>query len=275
MTDRRYVAQLHRHLADYKATVLGVAESGDWGKPPRPYSHILPTERRELNIVTSLRERFWREQNRWGWRLHKNFHHLSSSQALAFNLFFSAYPEVPLRMATTRRALSLQADVPCRVDFEAVLDGREGTNVDVLMSAADGRRTIIEIKLTERSFGTAAPDARHLAKLNDIYKPLLAGRVADSCLTPPSFFRDFQLYRNVAQVRRESLDRVLLLLPRARTQLWQHAVAWCQAPTLGSLSDCIKVVAVEDVIAAIAEDAVDCDEDAQVIAEVCQKYIPR
>jgi hypothetical protein len=273
-TDTDYIARLQRHLVNYKTNVLLVQESGLWGTPPRPYPHILPAERRELNIVTPLREAFWREQRRRGWKLHKYFHHLSSSQALAFNLLFPLYPEVPMRMVATRRALGLPVDVPCHLDFEAVLDASEGTNIDVLISTAEGTRTIIEIKLTERAFGTALADDRHLAKLAGIYRPRLAGRVAESCLEPSAFFRDYQLYRNLAQVRRDSADRVLLLLPRARTQLWQHAASWCKSPTLGSLGECIKVVALEDVVAAFIADSASLNLDSGAVTEVSRKYIP-
>jgi hypothetical protein len=102
MTDTEYIARLHQHLVNYKTSVLHVHESGFWGTPLRPHPHILPAEQRELNVVTPIREAFWREQHRRVWKLHKYFHHLSSSQALAFNLLFPLYPQVPLQMVATR-----------------------------------------------------------------------------------------------------------------------------------------------------------------------------
>src|SRR5206468_11772445 len=126
MTDTDYIERLQQHLAGYKISVLGVTESGVWGTPPRSYAHILPREQFRLNIIAPLRERFWPERDRRGWKLHKYFHHLSSSQALAFNLFFLTYPTVPLRMIATRRVLGLPDDTPCSLTFEAVLDRGEG-----------------------------------------------------------------------------------------------------------------------------------------------------
>jgi hypothetical protein len=177
-------------------------------------------------------------------------------------------------MTATRHALSVPADVRCHLDFEAVLDSSEGTNIDALISTADGHRTIIEIKFTERTFGAARADARHLAKLENVYKPLLTGRVAESCFQPTTFFRNYQLYRNLAQVRRDSADRVLLLLPRARTELWQHAMTWCRSAALDTLSQCIEVVAIEDLIAALTADAATCKENREVVIEISRKYIP-
>jgi hypothetical protein len=274
MTDTHYIASLQRHLAEYKASVLGVAESGVWGIPPRPYAHILPVQQRRLNIVAPIRERFWREQYRRGWKLHPHFHHLTSSQALAFNLLFSIYPQVPSRMTLTRKVLGLSKDVPLTLEFEKVLDIREQTNLDALISTAEGCRTIIEIKLTERTFGKAPSDARHIAKLEEIYRPALAGRVEDKCFDLSAFFRDYQLYRNVAQIRRDSSDRLLLLLPRTRTQLWQHATEWCDARSLGSLREHITVVALEDVVAALAADFAGIEDASKAIADVSQKYVP-
>lgn len=273
MTDTRYIARLQRHLTNYKSSVLLIQESGFWGRPPRAYPHILPAERRELNIITPFREAFWRAQRQRGWKLHKYFHHLSSSQALAFNLLFLLYPEVPSRMVATRRILGLPQDVPCHLDFETVLDAREGTNIDALICTVEGTRTILEVKLTERAFGAAPADERHLAKLADIYSPRLSGRVERSCLEPSAFFRDYQLYRSLAQVRRDSADRVLLLLPRARTQLWQHAASWCESATLGSLRRCVQVVALEDIVVALTADSANVDLDRAAIAEVTRKYI--
>jgi hypothetical protein len=114
---------------------------------------------------------------------------------------------------------------------------------------------------------------RHPAKLAEIYRPALAGRVADSCFEPKAFFRDYQLYRNVAQIRRDSSDRLLLLLPRARTRLWQHATEWCHAPSLGSMRECITVAALEDVITALAADVPGIEAASQAIDEVSRKYI--
>ena len=273
MTDSEYIDRLQRHLADYKTRVLKVEECGTWGNPPRAYPHILPFGRRELNIVTPFRETFWRVQPERGWKLHKYFHHLSSSQALAFNVFFLLYPDVPARMLAARQLLGLPKNEGCRIDFETVLDPHEGTNIDALIETDEGTRTIVEVKLTERAFGGAREDERHLAKLADIYRPLLTGRIDSSCLEPSVFFRDYQLYRNLAQIRRDSADRVLLLIPKARTQLWQHATAWCGSPTLDALRGCIRVVAIEDLISALTTDSEQTDIAKAAIAEVSRKYI--
>lgn len=272
MSDANYIANLQKQLVAYKLDVLGVSESGFWGSPPKAYPHILPLEAAERNVVAPFRDRFWTEQRRQQWKLHKYFHHLTSSQALAFNLFFMIYPEIPVTMSATRRVLGLPKDTACGLEFEAIPDPDEGTNIDVLISAASGSRTVIEVKLTERTFGTAAADSRHIAKLNKIYRPRLAGRISEGCFEHSVFFRDYQLYRNLANVRAGTADRLVLLLPRARTQLWQHAANWSSADALGSLRQSVSVVALEDMLSALGADT-EGSEGRNIVSEVARKYI--
>lgn len=273
MTDTEYIALLKAHLAAYRVGVLQVEEFGHWRKHPTPYEHILPMRYRERNIVASIRDRFWAAQAERKWGLHQYFHHLSSSQALAFNLFFAAYPKLPPTFINFRRVLGLSAEGPQSVDFEVVLDQEEGTNIDVLLTAATGVRTIVKVKLTERSFGRARADQRHLDKLKDVYRPRLMGRIADECLESKSFFSSYQLFRNVAQIRPGFPDRVVFLIPRARTALWAHSIAWCESPQLGALRNQVAVVAMEDIIEALVQDSNSPDMPAGLAGEIVAKYL--
>jgi hypothetical protein len=234
MNDALYVKKLRHHLTDYRSQTLCV-EAGEWGDPPRSYGHILPRGESHLNIVGPLRNQFRLALGEKGWTLHRFFHHLSSSQALAFNLFLPIYPMVPTSFVMTRRILGL-GDTATAIDFEVMLPNGDGTNIDVLVSEATDRRTVIEVKLTEGSFGRASHDDRHLVKLRSVYAPLLSGRLAEEMLEPKVFFRDYQLIRQLAQLRPMTEDRALLLLPRARTRLWNYANAWCAQSALGSLA---------------------------------------
>jgi hypothetical protein len=47
-------------LSDYKHKVLGVEEDGIWRRNRKRYSHILPQEKYQLNILPSFRDEFWR-----------------------------------------------------------------------------------------------------------------------------------------------------------------------------------------------------------------------
>ncbi len=272
MRDAEYVDRLQRHLTGYRERELGTP-AGVWGDPPREYGHILPRHQRGLNIVEPLRAEFWRVQVARPWKLHRFFHHLTSSQALAFNLFFPLYPELPSSFAMTRRLLGIPLGGPAALDFEVELPGGDGTNIDVMITDAADRRTVIEVKLTEAAFGRASHDDRHLEKLAAKYAPLLRGRLLDSVLDPRPFFRDYQLYRNLAQLRPGADDRVLLLLPRARSRLWQFASNWCERPELGTFRGTISLVAIEDLLAAMQNDAISAAVDPRPFQSVAFKYL--
>ena len=270
--DAEYIERLRRHLADYRERELGVP-AGVWGIPAREYGHILPPQHKKLNIVEPLRGNFWRAHAVHRWRLHRYFHHLTSSQAFAFNLFFPLYPNLPPSFVETRRLLDIGGSDPVAVDFEVELSVGDGTNIDVLLTDHEDRRTVIEVKLTEAAFGRARRDCHHLDKLAKTYTPLLRGRVADSVLEPAAFFRDYQLYRNLAQLRRGLDDRVVLLLPKARGRLWRFASEWCRRQELGTFSGLISVVAVEDLIVAMQADARSAAIDPRAFQTVELKYM--
>jgi hypothetical protein len=270
--EAEYIERLRRHLADYRERELKVP-AGEWGTPPREYGHILPPQHKQLNIIEPLRANFWRAHAAHRWRLHRFFHHLTSSQAFAFNLFFPLYPNLPPSFMETRRLLSLRGTDPVAVDFEVELSGGDGTNIDVLLTDHEDRRTVVEVKLTEAAFGRARPNCRHLVKLANKYAPSLRGRVADSVLEPAAFFRDYQLYRNLAQLRPGLDDRVVLLLPKARSRLWRFANEWCRRQELGTFSGLISVVAVEDLIVAMQADARSAAIDPRPFQAVESKYM--
>ena len=75
-------------LSTYKRDVLGVEEDGIWLRNRKAYPHILPQEKYQLNILPSFRDEFWKWFPSQRIQLHSDFHHLNSSQAVCFNLFF-------------------------------------------------------------------------------------------------------------------------------------------------------------------------------------------
>lgn len=273
MQDAAYVDRLQRHLAIYRERELGVP-AGVWGDPPREYGHILRRRDRNLNIVEPLRAEFWRAQTARSWKLHRFFHHLTSSQALAFNLFFPFYPHLPPWAVATRRLLGIREGAAAALDFERELPGGDGTNIDVMIEEADQRRTVIEVKLTEAAFGRAPHDDRHLKKLAETYPTLLRGRLGIGPLDPRPFLRDYQLHRQLAQLRPDTADRVVLLLPRARDRLWEFASAWCVRPELSAFRGAISLLAIEDLLVAMQADALRKDGDLRPFEAAALKYLP-
>ena len=250
-SDARYTERLKQHLSRYREEVLKVAP-GTWGSESRTYGHVLDPSDALLNIVEPLRERFAEHCAARGWRRHEYFHHLTSSQALAFNLFLPIYPHVPVAFASVRALLGLGED-EATVDFEVELPGGDGTNIDVLITGPTGARTVVEVKLTEPEFGRAKDDERHRHKLQTRYVPLLRGRVSDDLLAPTAFFADYQLMRQLAQLRPNSPDKAILLLPGARAYLCQAVRRWCEREALGEFIGRVSVVTIEDLTSVVSQ----------------------
>ena len=114
------------HLAEYKRTQLGVSADGRWHHDTKPYAHFLPEDQRELNILPHIRADFWAFAASAGIRLHRDFHHLTSLQAFAFNLFFPFRGAGAEARAALARALGLSDVQITDVHFDVVLDLDKG-----------------------------------------------------------------------------------------------------------------------------------------------------
>jgi len=206
-------------LSAYKRQVLGVEENGIWVQNGKTYAHILPKEKYQLNILASFRDEFWQQFPRQHIQLQRDFHHLNSSQALCFNLFF------PMLMADRQGLVSLLgalgiAGLPkigsC---FEFQPDLTEGTCIDFSLPLQSGARINFEIKYTESEFGSAKADPAHLEKFESIYKPRLAGRFEESFCSSGQFLEHYQIARNVWHLNEAARDIAVFLFPRANTRL--------------------------------------------------------
>ena len=247
-----YASALTAHLARYKRERLGVLEDGLWSRNQKRYPHLLPKNLRRLNILETIRREFWEHDKTRHVRLHRDFHHLNSSQALTFNLFF---PHFTLRDASASilGALGVRHGTVREWNFEAVPDRDEGTNFDFVISLNDDRRILIEVKLSETEFGTCASDPAHDAKLRDTYADRLREKIAEPCLTKEWFFANYQLFRNVWHVDVEKSDVLVLLLPRANRLAWGNAEVFLEKLTTACKSS-VKLVALEDICAELARE---------------------
>ena len=179
--------------------------------------------------------------------LHKYFHHLNSSQALAFALFYPYWTQAPSVLA---RVLSV--DSVDDLAFERVPDGEERTNVDVSWSGG-GHETYCEVKLSEREFGSAKNDREHKDKLATRYGPVLNGHVASDLLEPAEFFANYQILRNLWLAARggHEKDRVVFLMPAANLGPEQQLKA-VLSKVSESLRSRVQVVHLEPLLKALA-----------------------
>jgi hypothetical protein len=202
--------KIYQHLTEYKRNVLGITENGIWKKNKEKYPHILPEEHKERNLIQSTYyEGLLKLTVDSSIKLHPDFHHLNSSQALCFNLF------VPMKEKKIFQPLFDLLSIKDEVEFtrfEYISDPEENTNFDYFIEG-ENTKYFFEIKYTEAKFGSAANDDRHQKKYNNIYKERLEKITSISMET---FFRDYQLWRNLIY---SDQGIVVFVIPKFREDL--------------------------------------------------------
>ena len=268
-----YRELLNRHLANYKASRLGVDKPGTFRHKgiDIEYGHILPVELRWLNLLEPFRAEIRAYLGAHpDVRPHKYFHHLNSSQAFALNLFCPFFEAGA--SASLLRAFQMNGSVS-DWRLEHVPYAEEGTNVDVAWQGEHGSWTYCEVKLSEQGFGTAKRDQRHEEKRVSIYQPVLKAHCPAELLEPRRFFANYQILRNVWLVAREPTASLLFLLPRRNESLWGPLRSVLEALP-AELAGRIHVVAVEDVLEALCHDQ-SLPRQLGAYAELLmEKYVP-
>lgn len=258
------------HLAGYKEVDMPGVPDGIHYSSGRRYAHILPPEMRELNILPSTRAAFWRyfKAQCGDVGLHTDFHHLNSSQAFAFNLFFPLMAE-RANHAAVLRALGVQSVELASWRFEAIPDGNERTAVDFYARYTSGTQLLCEVKLTESSFGSAAPNKARLAKRESHYLPALSGKIASEWLEEDKFFLNYQLLRNLSHVNLDRGDQLVFLMPRANVGPWAAAERFMSALTPAAMNS-VRLVSVKDFLGRLQGDA----PSTTHLSEFAAKYHP-
>ena len=128
-----------------------------------------------------------------------------------------------------------------------MIDAEEGTNFDFYIAFASSGRVCFELKLTEQEFGKADADAAHLKKLQDFYRPRLAGKVREEALAPESFFAQYQIMRNVAYADPLGNGFVYFIFPRANRALAQKQ-SFIDSIVAAELRGLVRVIHLEDLI---------------------------
>lgn len=196
-------------LGKYKENRLGISRSGMYGG--KEYDHILPRELYRLNIFESHRKEIFDFINTNSIKLHRNFHHLNSSQGAALNFFYPLMQEDAIDFLLN--ALCIKNDNPIEYTFEKVLDTFEGTNFDYFIRLDSGKRIFVEVKYTEDGFGKVKDDPSHVSKYDKIYSKKMSNFINNQYCNKVDFFNNYQLYRNVMYLNKDKGDIFLILYP--------------------------------------------------------------
>ena len=220
MAQDEFQQRARRWLSAYKQEVLGVAEDGIWLRNGKRYSHILPQEKYRLSILPSFRDQFWEwfGKQRPRIQLHSDFHHLNSSQALCFNLFFPPMMGDGHELAQFSSVMGIAGVPNAEASFEFQPSPTEGTCIDFSMLLRSGGRVNFEIKYTESEFGSAKADPAHLDKFESIYKSRLAERSKNPSVVQRSSWRTTRS-RDVWRLNESAGDIAIFLFPNENTRL--------------------------------------------------------
>lgn len=212
-------------LKDYKTTHFKGLENGIWKRNKKQYPHILPIDYWFDNLLpkykTELKEYILTQKV----KLHTDFHHLNSSQAMCLNMFYPLYKEKKLDLII--KALKIDND---SVNYDSVCfekdskiekaKGYRQTSFDFYFRTNNGKEFHFEIKYTEQEFGRAKHDKEHLDKYESVYREHCS--VIDTeYFNCDNFLNYYQLMRNVVHVSNNSY--VVFLYPLKNKKIRQQA----------------------------------------------------
>ena len=252
----KYAECLKSHLSGYKRYRLGVDEDGIYKKNGQAYGHILPVDLKKLNILEGIRAEFWRdlEEGKLGSvKLHTDFHHLNSSQAMAFNLFYPFMRETG-GLQLILNAFGVARDDSGKAIFEYEPNPIEKTNFDFAIKYDDGSCVTCEVKLTESGFGTVTGEQNHQDKFRAHYEVDAARVLVPDKAEMMEFFKDYQLYRNVMHLSKNPRNYSVFLHPEAN-ESFKETEAKLDDALRPEYRSRAKVVHLEDLIPDLAETA--------------------
>lgn len=200
LNDNYNEAEVKLHLTNYKINNLNINESGYW-QNRKKYSHILPENKKIKNLISvSYKTEFQNLYQKYEKDLHDYFAHLSSSQALCFNLFYPL--AITGRFDIIDKSISSEAN-SCfehteSKSFEAVLNKKQKTNFDFFIEDKN-KKFFFELKYTEQGFGSVAgvkENDAHDKKYKEYYKKQMK-KITKEEISEEDFFDNYQLWRNV------------------------------------------------------------------------------
>lgn len=187
-------------LAIYKATTFPDLGNGLWKNNKQSYPYILPEDNKFDNLLPTYRDKLVDYLYKQQIKLHSNFHHLNSSQAMCLNFFFPLYEERALELITDFLGTAnetINYDTVCfeKDGLEAKF-GRRPTYFDFYFETTSGKRFHFEIKYTEGAFSKAELNSNKFDKVySKFLKPLNI-----SFHSSQSFFENYQILRNLIHI---------------------------------------------------------------------------
>jgi hypothetical protein len=223
-----YQKEIKTHFEENKEKLFGKIENGKWRNSECIYPHILPEDRKILNLLPTYRISLdkYLENNKQELKKHIYFHHLNSSQAMCLNFFYPLIEEKELDIILKLIGFENEEINYGKTCFEKESDieksnkNYRATNFDLYIETVSGKKIFFEIKYTEQEFGKAKPDTIHINKFDDVYKGNLKV-IKDEYCEPDVFFENYQILRNLICITKESY--VVFLYPEKNKRIKTQA----------------------------------------------------
>lgn len=208
-------------LAVYKSIYFPLLHDGIWKNNNKSYPHILPEENKFENLLPAYRDRIITYLNNNQIKLHTDFHHLNSSQAMCFNFFFPFYFEQSIEIITDFFGLKNE-----RVNYDTVCFEKEGleaefgrkpTSFDFYFETNSGKQIHFEIKYTEDGFGKSVINSE---KFKNLYSKFLQP-LNPTFHSTEKFFESYQILRNLIHINDNSF--VIFVYPLNNNSIFSIA----------------------------------------------------
>ena len=227
-----YQKDIKIKLGIYKRKILKELEDGIWKRTNGFYPHILPKDKWFNNLLPNYKPEFrtYLSKNK-KIKLHQYFHHLNSSQAMCFNMFYPLIEEKKLDLLLdvlnihgdsidyNSACFEKESDIEKEPISELGIDKRP-TCFDFYFRTKSGKKFHFEIKYTEERFAKAKYDNSHFAKYEAIYKNHCFPINSEYC-NCISFLDNYQLLRNLVHISENSY--VVFIYPEKNSKIKQQA----------------------------------------------------
>lgn len=244
-----YKDEVKKHLATYKIDHLGVIENGTWKTNKKKYAYIVPDNQKELNLLEPYRMELKNYIGEKKIHLHKDFHHLTSSQAVCLNFFYPLTKENKLYLLL--KILQLNHEEIEEYGFEKVITRAEGTNFDFYNMLASGKQLFFEIKYTEDGFKKETPAIKYQNKYDTVYKKRLAGKLKPGIDEYGTLMKNYQVMRNISYVDATEENMVIILYPKGNQKIRKEYEHLIENVIEKNLHPNIRLITWEDLCSAL------------------------
>lgn len=216
-----YSDKTKERLKNYKTKKFPNLSDGIWKNNKQSYPHILPEINKNENILKTYRKETISYIDNSRIKLHPDFHHLNSSQAMCLNFFFPLFKERKVEIIT-----DLLGFVNEMVNYETVYFEKDGleakfgrvpTSFDFYFETISGKKLHFEIKYTEYEFGKSKIN---IDKFENVYSNFLRP-ITSKFHDLQQFYDNYQILRNLIHIDKNSY--VIFIYPKDNKKIKKDA----------------------------------------------------